>query len=354
MYSEPITENIDHGVQVLAPQVDLATTELGGFVIAVRHNRMGSDRFVVTGDGMAALYPVDGTASSEPKVNYALLALPLSLTADIDEGHMLLGCDDGTLRRLAPDGRREVLFEGKTGWVENVVAAPRTGYRAFSLGRTVHVLDADGASAAYFADLPSTPAGLAFSPDGRRLAAARYNGISIWDLATGEPVNDLTWRGSHTAIAWSPDGRYIVTATQDRDLHCWRMPEGRDFKMSGYPSKIRSIGWTASAQYICASGADTVTSWHCDADGPGGKPALELGFVFNGTVTQVAPHPTEEHVAAGYDDGTVLIGDIVGGDALIAKPAGGGAVSTIDWAPDGESLAVGTQGGVFAVIRLKT
>ena len=40
------------------------------------------------------------------------------------------------------------------------------------------------------------------------------------------------------------------------------------------------------------------------------------------------------------------------GDALIAKPPGGGPVSSIDWAPDGLSLAVGTRGGVYASIHL--
>jgi WD40 repeat protein len=352
VYSEAVTSGIDQGAQVVAPEVVLATADLAAYVIAVRHNRSGAVRFVATGDGMMALYPVDGTDDTEPLVRYPLSALPLCLAADVDDQTVLLGCDDGTLRRLAADGRREVLFEAKSGWIENVATTRQTGLRAFSVARKVNLLDASGEAVAYFADLPSTPTGLAFSPDGKRLAVARYNGVSIWDLGSGSLINDLFWRGSHTAVAWSPDGRYIVTATQDRDLHCWRLPDGKDFKMSGYPSKIRSIGWTSDSKYVCASGADTVTSWHCDEGGPGGKPALELGFVFNGTVTQVAPHPQEDLVAAGYDDGTVLIGDIVKGDALIAKPPGGGAVSCIDWAPDGRSLAVGTQGGTYAAIRL--
>lgn len=352
MYSEQVTDGIDHGARIVAPDVRLVGSELAAYVVAVRHNRGGTCRFVATGDGAVAAYAVADRQSARPQGCADLGALPISVYPDGDDDHVLVGCDDGTLRRISPEGGMETLVQSKAGWIENVISEARTGHRAYSVGRSVHVIDRDGQAFAYFAKLPSTPSGLAFSPDGHNIAAAHYNGVSVWSLATGIFLQELYWRGSHTAISWSPDGRYIVTATQDRDLHCWRLATGKDFRMSGYPSKIRSIGWTASASYICASGANTVTSWHCDDDGPGGKPVLELGYVFNGTVMQVAPHPTEERVAAGYDDGTVLIGDIVNGDALIAKPSGGGAVSCLEWAPDGKSLAVGTREGTFAVIWL--
>jgi len=352
VYSEQVTGEVDHGAKVVAPGVKLNSKELSAYVIAVCHNRGGSHRFVATGDGRLAIYPAAQDREAERSVPVNLVALPICLCADGDDDHVLVGYDDGTLRLFAPDGSSEILVRSSVGWIENAISDRQTGHRAYSVGKSVHVIDAHGKSLAYFAGLPSTPAGLAFSPDGANIAVARYIGVNVWNLSSGILLHELYWRGSHTAVTWSPDGRYIVTATQDRDLHCWLLPSGKDFKMSGYPSKIRSIGWTASSSYICASGADTVTSWHCDEGGPGGKPALELGYVFNGTVMHVAPHPERESVAAGYDDGTVLIGDIVNGDALIAKPAGGGPVSCIDWAPDGKSIAVGTQGGTFTVIRL--
>ncbi len=343
---------IDHGTYVLAPEVTLATTELAACVIGVRHSRDGQYSYVATGDNSVSVFPVAAGNAIAETASLDLGALPISLCPDSDSEHVLIGGEDGGLRRVGFDGDVDFVSRSGGGWVDNAISHPVTGHRAWSVGRTLHVVDRDGAAVACFAGLESTPAGLCFSPDGGQLAVARYNGVTLWNIAAGAAPTELLWRGSHTAVSWSPDGRYIVTATQDRDLHCWRLSDGRDFRMSGYPSKIRSIGWTASSSYICASGADTVTSWYCDETGPGGKPALELGFVYNGTVMQVAPHPANDIVAAGYDDGTVLIGDIVAGDALIAKPPGGGPVSSIDWAPDGLSLAVGTRGGVYASIHL--
>ena len=70
-------------------------------------------------------------------------------------------------------------------------------------------------------------------------------------------------------------------------------------------------------------------------------------------MTHLATHPTLCQAAAGYSDGSVLIGDIRRGDAVIAKAPGGGAVSAIAWAPDGRSLCAGTAGGTLALMQLK-
>ena len=121
-------------------------------------------------------------------------------------------------------------------------------------------------------------------------------------------------------------------------------------RMSGYPSKIRSLSWSADGDYLVASGADTVTSWSFSGKGPSGRPPLEFGYVFNGIVTQVAAHPAARVAAGGYDDGTVMIGAIETGDALIARKAGGGAVSALEWLPDGMTLIAGTERGLVSVI----
>lgn len=343
----------DHGAATIAPRVQLAEIGLGAFVVAVGYNRSGTRLFIATGDGTIRISAA-GSATLETPVHLDLGdALPLGLAPDCDPAHVLVGADDGCLRRIGPSGTSEVTAELLGGWIENVASHEAAWLRAFSSGRAVHVTDSRGSSVARFDDHPNTPAALCFSPDGTKIAVARYNGVTVWDIASSAVWAELFWRGSHTAVAWSPNGEFIVTATQDRDLHCWRLSDGRDFRMSGYPSKIRSISWTRDSAYLCASGADTVTSWFCGKGDPSGKPPLEFGYVFNGTVTQVAAHPVEDCAAAGFDDGTVLIGDIAKGDAIIAKGPGGGPVSSLDWAPEGRSLAIGTEGGVCAQATLR-
>jgi WD40 repeat protein len=325
---------------------------LDAYVVAVLFNRAGDTLFAPAGDGKIYIAATaaglsDCKAIAADKLGQVVCAAP-----DHDARHILVGTDDGRLLRIAPDGAVDTLSASNGRWIDTVASHPHTGLRAFSCGKTVRILDADGADVAALPDLVSTPSGLAFSPDGKQLAAARYNGVTVWDVTNGALLHDLFWRGSHTAIAWSGDGRHIATATQDRELHCWRLSDERDFRMSGYSAKVRSLQWTADSAYICASGADTLTSWYCGDDGPAGKPPLEFGHVFNGTVTFLAPHPALCQAAAGYSDGSVLIGDIRKGDAIIAKAPGDGGISAIAWAPDGRSLAAGTEDGTLTLMRL--
>jgi WD40 repeat protein len=65
--------------------------------------------------------------------------------------------------------------------------------------------------------------GIAFSPDGRRIATASYDRtVKVWDTATGREV--FTLRG-HTAgvlsVAFSPEGHRIVSGSIDNTARVW-------------------------------------------------------------------------------------------------------------------------------------
>jgi WD40 repeat protein len=65
--------------------------------------------------------------------------------------------------------------------------------------------------------------GLAFSPDGRVLAAASQDGtISLIDVETGRSHISLTGHEKGVnAIAWSPDGRTLASASHDHTVRLW-------------------------------------------------------------------------------------------------------------------------------------
>ena len=346
------TGNPDVGARIISPSVKLSESPAVGVhptftVIEPAEARavIGYGDGTIRGLGLA----LDG---AQPSVLAQIAATPITAAVDIGGAGVLIGTDGGELLRL---GGSVVTKLSETGgpWVGEIAVHAGKGLRAFAAAKGLTVLDAEGGVVFVASDHPSTVAGLSFSPDGTRIAAAHYGGVSVWKLTepSQKPVR-LDWHGSHTAVAWSPNGLFIVSAMQDKEMHCWRWKDRTGMRMSGYPSKIRAVAWTADGAYVAASGADTVTSWDCSGKGPSGKPPLEFGYVYDGVVREVAAHPADHVVAGGYSDGTVLIGAIEQETAMIARPASGHAVTGLAWTADGATLVATDESGAVAVMRV--
>jgi hypothetical protein len=69
---------------------------------------------------------------------------------------------------------------------------------------------------------PERASAMAFSPDGRLLAAAEHHELTLWDLHAGQNVRRFTRQGSGIkAVAYAPDGKVIVTGSDNGTLLVW-------------------------------------------------------------------------------------------------------------------------------------
>ena len=343
----------DRAARTISPDVATSIRDTGAYVIGLTFNRSGSAVAIILGDGSIVLVGDRGRQSLEDARSVALEDIPLSISTDLDGEGFLVGTDTGAVLSVSPSGRVGELrrFPGK--WIGSLASHPGTAFRVAVVGKDLHLLDGDGCDRRSLSDHPSSVTAIAFSPEGGRLAVSHYDGVSLWDLNDpSAPPQRLRWKGSHTGLSWSPNGNFLVTSTQENELHCWNLPFNRDMRMSGYPSKVRSMSWFSDSTHLAVAGADVVTTWSFEGGGPEAKPPLEFGYVFEGIATCVAAHPIEKAVAGGYSDGAVLIGDIASGDAIIAKAASAGAVTAAAWSPDGTLLYAGTEDGQIARIYI--
>jgi WD40 repeat protein len=194
--------------------------------------------------------------------------------------------------------------------------------------------------------------GLSFAPRGFRLAVAHYNGATLWfPNANAAPVR-FAWKGSHLDVTFSPDGKFLVTAMQEPALHGWRLADRKDMRMSGYAAKVRSFAWTADGKWLATSGSEQLVLWPFQGkDGPMGRtPKLLAAYAHR--VAVVACHPGQEIVAAGYEDGMVLLVRIADGAEILARKPGAGPVTALAWDAGGTLLAFGTEEGEAGIVDL--
>lgn len=313
--------------------------ELGAYVVGLAFCRK---------TGAAGFGCGDGTVHVGGVSHQAHKGAVLSLCADVESG-FLTGGDDGKLVRTAE--APAVLAEYGSRWVEHVAAHPE-GVRAASVGRALHLLDGKGAALKSLAH-PSTVAGIAIDAKGKRVVASHYNGASLWFVAAREDKPRLLeWKGSHAAVAFSPDGTHVVTAMQEMSLHGWRLADGQHMRMSGYPSKTHFLSFTAKGRWLATSGAESVVLWPFHGGGPMGKAPMELAGGDGVMCTAVACHPQHEVVAAGFGDGLVLMAEVASGKVVPVAPPGKGAVTALGWNAAGSVLGFGTETGFAGVVDL--
>lgn len=278
----------------------------------------------------------------------------LTCVRDPFHASLLTGGEDGKVMRVSADGSTVQVAQAPRKWI-NVVAGGPQGAVAYAHGKASHVVLADGTTKEFPEE--RTVEGLAFASKGLRIAAARYNGVSLHWVNTNSPMTDLEWKGAHTGVTFSPDGRFLVTTMQENAMHGWKLDgkpgDPRHMRMSGYPSKVKSYSWSAKGKWLATSGAPAAIVWPFSAkDGPMGKAPLELGTRADVLATCVSFHPVEDVLAIGFIDGMVLgvrVGD--GKEALLRRP-GNGAITALSWSNNGKLLAFGSEAGDCGVIDI--
>ena len=315
------------------------------YVTAVSFDRAGQAVFAL-GDGSVRF---EGGAAQSAHDGAILAAVP----HPSGEG-ILSGGDDGRLVWSQGSGAQEIAsLPGK--WIDAVAASAASGLIAFAAGRDVHVRDiADAAFARTFAHEKSV-ADLAFESKGRRLAAATYGGVWLWyaRIETQKPAK-LGWAGSHVAAVWSPDGKFLVSAMQENQLHGWRVADEKNMRMGGYPAKPKSLAFLNKGSLLVTSGANGAVVWpFAGATGPMGKQAAEVGYDEAAAVVRVAGTPALNWIAAGLDDGRVWACDLAGQKITPLKAEKGSPVTALAMTANARRVAWGCEDGAAGVAEVE-
>jgi WD40 repeat protein len=172
--------------------------------------------------------------------------------------------------------------------------------RLFRGGHVVHVLRGHSGGIV----------SVAFSADGRRLVTASTDRTAaVWDSASGARLRVLRGhRAALTSARFSPDGRHVVTASKDADARVWVTETGRSSSLlHGHFHFVSDASFSPDGRWILTTGPRTLGLWSA-ASGALFSPSIEFSPFLRGpspTITTTLWGPDSQLIVAASSDGTV-------------------------------------------------
>jgi uncharacterized delta-60 repeat protein len=188
---------------------------------------------------------------------------------------------------------------------------------------------------------------VAFSPDGKYVLSGSWdNTIRVWEALTGKEVSrmihdEVVWY----SVAFSPDEKYVVSDGCDKinkNIICisgfirvWETLTGKEVAHMAHDDWVRSVAFSPDGKYIVSGSMDkTVRIWEALT----GKEVARMAH--DDIVNSVAFSPDGKYVVSGSDDKTARLWDDATGQE-IARMTHNDGVTSVAFSPDGKYVVSG-------------
>ncbi|MFZ0038799.1 MAG: caspase family protein [Candidatus Acidiferrales bacterium] len=261
---------------------------------------------------------------------------------DLVNGHasQTVSSPDGSTVFVSPDG-------------QIVASSPR--------GKAIKLLDVPtGHELRTLEASPVNTLALAFSPDGRTVAAGGGPDpdtgvgdftIKVWDVPTGRPLRSLVGNTSEVfSLAFSPDGRILASGgsynyashTSDETVKLWDVATGQILHtLAGYSGLIDAIAFGPDGRIVAAGGGGTVNLWDVAT-------GAELHKLAGQVEKCLAFSPDGRTIASGSGS-KIKLWDVATGRELRTFTGHTGRVWSVRFSPDGRTLASGGSEGATRI-----
>jgi WD40 repeat protein len=259
----------------------------------------------------------------------------------------------------AATGQEVRTLKGHTGPVESVCFSPDSQRLASaSQDQTVKVWEAaTGQEVLTLKGHKADVSSVCFSADGKRLATAgggldqRNNPlpgeVKIWDAVNGQEILSLKGHSDRVmSVCFSPDGKCLASASQDRTVKVWDAQKGQEVPvLTGHRDPVHSVCFSPDGQRLASASGNPAE--------PGQPGEVKVWNVatfqeilalkgHSALVTGVCFSPDGKRLATASLDKTVKVWDAATGHELLTLKGHTDPVTSVCFSPDGQRLAAGS------------
>ena len=183
---------------------------------------------------------------------------------------------------------------------------------------------------------------VAWSPDGNNVATASDDGeVSIYSLSPPGPLRSWSAHAdAAAALAWSPDGKMLVTGGYDKLVKIWNPATGELVRsLGGHTSWVLALAFSFDGQTLASGSYDrSIRLWNV-ADGQQRRTLAG----HTATVRSLAFSHNDKLLASGSSDNTVRLWDPASGQQQASLAGHQRAVRSVAFSADDRLLASGGE-----------
>jgi WD40 repeat protein len=207
-------------------------------------------------------------------------------------------------------------------------------------------------------ELGGTVRDIAFSPDGKQLAAAGDFGLAILSATSGlAPKSKLVTGKVMMAVSFDQKGKHLASGGRDRKVTVWKTPRYQRLRqLGGHTSWVSALAFSPNGKVVYSGGWDNTVVAH---ELPTGSRRW-ICYCHKFAVNSVEPHPNGKLLLTSSDDrrmklvrvsdGKILKTRRVGAGTGLALIAGSSIVAVSTWRGRIKLLTV-PKGGLVSAIR---